>query len=358
MDALKDTLYTRPILKEFAAAVEMEHPGFRTASFLRRVFNAEWKTLELKQRMRHVTVALHATLDLPYTEAAGVVSRAAAHGQGFVFLSLSDYIEVYGLEDPGVSLPALKATTRACSSEFAVRPFLLRHQEKTLRAMCGWAKDPDERVRRLASEGSRPRLPWGMAIPAFKADPSPTLPILETLRNDPSETVRRSVANHLNDISKDNPEVFLDLTRRWKGASPETDKLLKHAARTLLKAGNTAAVELFGFGSAGVRIRRLRLAPDPVPIGERLTFSFEAVPDAAAPARIECVMYYRKKNGSHTRKAFKVFEGDLGEARVFERRRSFKDLSTRKHYSGTHYLAIMVNGREGRKRRFEVTRGS
>lgn len=354
MEPLKDTLYTREILKELAGAISAEYPAFRTASFLRRVFTAEWKTLELKQRMRHVTTALHATLDLPYPEAAEVLGRAAGHGQGFAFLSLSDYIEVYGLDDLEASLSALRATTRACSSEFAVRPFLTRYPRPTLKAMRAWARDPDERVRRLASEGSRPRLPWGKAIPALKADPSPTLPILEALRADPSPMVRRSVANHLNDISKDHPEVFLDLARRWLGASPETDALLKHAARTLLKAGNSDTAQLFGLAGAGVRIRGLKLEPDPVRIGDALRYTFEAVAEKPTRTRIECVVYYRKKNGSHTRKTFKVSEGLIEKTRRFERRLSFRDLSTRTHYPGTHFLAIMVNGREGRKKKFEV----
>lgn len=354
MEALKDSLYTREILREFTAAVKKEHPCFRTPSFLRRVYTAEWETLALKQRMRHVTVALHDTLKLPFPKAAEVLGRAAGHGQGFAFLSLSDFIEVYGLDHLAISLEALKATTRACSSEFAVRPFLVRYPKQTLQAMRRWAKDPDERVRRLASEGSRPRLPWGMALPALKADPSPALPILEALRNDPSENVRRSVANHLNDISKDHPEVFLGLARTWLGETPETDRLLKHAARTLLKAGNADAVKLFGFGGAGANMRRLSLEPDPVRIGGRLCYAFDAVVTETTTVRIECVVYYRKKNGSHTRKTFKVTETRLEQTRRFERRLSFRDLSTRKHYAGTHYLAIMVNGREGRKKRFEV----
>jgi 3-methyladenine DNA glycosylase AlkC len=351
---LKETVYTPEMLNDFAAAVRREHPAFATASFLRRVFTPGWDKLELKQRMRHVTVALHDTLARPYPEAAGVVGRAAAHGRGFAYLSLSDYVEVYGLDDLAVSLEALKATTIACSSEFAVRPFLKRYPQATITAMRAWAADSDERVRRLASEGSRPRLPWGMALPAFKEDPSPTLPILERLRDDPSETVRRSVANHLNDISKDNPEVFLDLARRWKGERPETDKMLKHAARTLLKAGHPDAVRLFGFGGGGVKIRRLRVKPDPVRIGGRLHYAFDAVADQPTLVRIECVVYYRKKNGSHTRKTFKITETELEGTRTFERRLSFKDLSTRRHYPGPHHLSIMVNGRETRKKRFEV----
>ena len=258
------------------------------------------------------------------------------------------------MEDLELSLAALKAATRACSSEFAVRPFILRYPRETLRAMQAWARDPDERVRRLASEGSRPRLPWGRALPALKADPSPTLPILETLRNDPSETVRRSVANHLNDISKDHPDVFLRLARAWLGETPETDALLKHAARTLLKAGNREAVKLFGFGGEMVRIRRLALEPDPVRIGGTLHYAFDAVAAEPTRVRVECVVYYRKKNGSHTRKTFKISETRLEKGRRFERRLSFRDLSTRTHHAGTHYLAIMANGREGRKKRFEV----
>ncbi|HZG55623.1 DNA alkylation repair protein, partial [Paenibacillus sp.] len=221
-DALKD-VYNRDFFEKVAAAARNAYPAFDREAFLARVFTPAWGALELKQRMRHGASALRASLPERYVEALDVVlAMADGCGAGLAQMMLPDFVEAYGLDEPDVSIPALARLTRYSSSEFAVRPFLVRYPERTLAAMLAWAEDESEHVRRLASEGSRPRLPWAMALPAFKRDPTPTLPILERLKADPSEYVRRSVANHLNDISKDHPRLALDVARRWKGVSPET----------------------------------------------------------------------------------------------------------------------------------------
>ena len=185
MQPLKDQLYSRHEIKRMAQAVAQAKTDFDEAAFTRRVHARGWKGLELKQRMRRVTTALHEALQLPYPEAADVMGRAASLGQGFVFISCSDYIEVYGQDDLDVSIPALRETTKGCSAEFAVRPFIAAHPDVMFKTMQRWAKDQDERIRRLASEGSRPRLPWGIAdelrerIRALHAEQ--VAPVLDTL---------------------------------------------------------------------------------------------------------------------------------------------------------------------------------
>lgn len=158
-----------------------------------------------------------------------------------------DYIERFGMEDYAVAVGTMERLTAFTSCEFAVRPFIKKHEGQMLEQMLGWSEHSSHHVRRLASEGSRPRLPWAMALPKLKKDPSPILPILENLKVDSSEYVRRSVANNLNDISKDNPDVALSVFRDWIGHSPETNRIVKHGCRTLLKQGVPEAMELFGF---------------------------------------------------------------------------------------------------------------
>jgi 3-methyladenine DNA glycosylase AlkC len=354
MQPLKDQLYSRHEIKRVAQAVAQAKTDFDEAAFTRRVHARGWKGLELKQRMRRVTTALHEALQLPYPEAADVMGRAASLGQGFVFISCSDYIEVYGQYDLDVSIPALRETTKGCSAEFAVRPFIAAHPDVMFKTMQRWAKDQDERIRRLASEGSRPRLPWGMGLAFLKVDPSPIVPILKLLKNDPSETVRRSVANNLNDISKDNPEVALRLAEAWYGSTPETDKLVRHGLRTLLKQGHPDALRVTGCDSEGATVRNLVLASNEVTMGQNLEFSFDLHVPEAITVRLDHAIYYLRKRGQYSRKVFRISAGPCHGTQHITRRRSFRDMSTRRHYPGEHFLSIIVNGRETRKKRFTL----
>ena len=142
--------------------------------------------------------------------------------------------------------------------------------------MYNWAEDENFHLRRLASEGCRPRLPWAMSLPVFKKDPTPILKIMETLKDDPVEYVRMSVANNLNDISKDHPDVVLDICERWFGRSKNTDWIVKRACRTMLKAGNKRALLLFGFGDPDqLKVANLSFDRQTLAMGEELRFSFE-----------------------------------------------------------------------------------
>ncbi len=189
------------------AVIQAEYPAFDTQGFAARVFDESWEDLELKGRMRHITLALGDMLPADYRLALGILHRVlpSLGYYGFEKMVFPDYVGVYGLDDWEASMPALEVFTQEVSAEFAIRPFIIRYQDQTMAQMQRWAGHEHPEVRRLASEGSRPRLPWGIALPALKADPAPILPILERLRADEAETVRRSVANNLNDISKDNP---------------------------------------------------------------------------------------------------------------------------------------------------------
>jgi len=222
--------------------------------------------------------------------------------------------------------------------------------------MRAWAEDDNEHVRRLASEGCRPRLPWGIALQRFKVDPTPILPILERLRADPSEYVRRSVANNLNDICKDHPELVIELAARWIGQSTATDALVKHACRTLLKRGDQRVLRLFGHHDDVPVTVKLTLASNTVAIGERLSFDCVVRADAGTCARIEYVIDFVTKTGGVSRKVFKIGERQLtADAPLrLQRQHRFTDFTTRKHYSGAHRISIVVNGVQRAQRRFAV----
>jgi len=231
--------------------------------------------------------------------------------------------------------------------------------DAALKVMKGWCSHGHPSVRRLASEGCRPRLPWAMALPALKKDPSPILPILEKLKNDPSEFVRKSVANNLNDITKDNPDVAIRIAKKWKGYSRNTDWIIKHGCRTLLKKANNDALQLFGLDSSlACSVTDFKLRSKNINIGDHLHFAFILVneePNDVA-LRIEYIINYAKANNKQSRKIFKVTENTYlpGKPVLFSRKQSFADMTTRKHYPGRHTISIVVNGVEKAMVAFEV----
>jgi 3-methyladenine DNA glycosylase AlkC len=278
---------------------------------------------------------------------------------GLQFMCLPDYVERYGIEDLETSEKVFEHLTAFASCEFAVRPFLVRYPEKMIKKMVAWSKHPNEHVRRLASEGSRPRLPWAMALPAFKKDPTPVLPILENLKNDESEYVRRSVANNLNDIAKDNPQITLKTCYRWFGETRDTDRLVKHACRTLLKAGNTEALQLFGYGDPqNFEISGFEIETPVVRFGEELRFSFRVknTVKTTALVRLEYGMHFMKANGSLSKKIFKISEKqiDAKSQHHVNRKQSFRPISTRKYYPGRHEISVIINGEEKARKTFEL----
>jgi 3-methyladenine DNA glycosylase AlkC len=352
-------LYSRDYVAAMADATAVLSPAFDADSFQREVLAPPWNGLELKQRIRRIATTFANRLPGPYREQLRVIRALAPRFDGFRGIVFPDFVEIAGLDDFAASVPALAELTRHSSSEFAVRPFIVRYGSKMLDVMRTWSTDENEHVRRLASEGCRPRLPWGIALVELKRDPAPILPILAALRADPSDYVRRSVANNLNDIVKDHPDLVLDLAARWLGESTSTDKLVKHACRTLLKRGDQRALALFGEQDTGaVRVKRLVLGASTVKIGGVLAFSFVVSSEVAARARIEYSIDFLTKTGARSKKVFKVADKSLeaGQRLRIERRHRFTDFTTRKHHPGPHRLIILVNGVARARRGFVVAK--
>jgi 3-methyladenine DNA glycosylase AlkC len=344
-------MYTPQLIGAFADKVVRVSPSFDRTGFVETVLDKSWEDRELKDRYHRIAEVLGKFLPSEYPEAVGVLEKLAEECRGFPYLFFPEFISMFGLEHWEVSIRALRLFTPSSSSEFAVRPFIEQDQERMLAVMLGWTRDPNEHVRRLASEGCRPRLPWGKPLKGLIKEPAPILPILEALKADDSEYVRRSVANNLNDISKDHPELVLELTARWKGISVETDRLLKHACRTLLKKGHPAALSLFGFGanveSDAVEVTGLETQPSPVRLGEELRFSFMLSSVFPASFRLQFAIDYVKANGSTSQKRFHLPEHkQFSGSETITRSISFQDFTTRKHYAGMHRLSILVNGAE------------
>ncbi len=358
MAELFKNIYNAEFFSGFTRVLHDTVPGFDKTGFLAQIYDADWDSRELKQRMRHISTVLNNHLPGGYRSQVGtilqIITRLQNDGykeDSIEYMFLPDFLEVYGLEDFDVAVGAFGEITKFTSCEFAVRPFILKYETQMVAQMLTWANHAHPSVRRLASEGSRPRLPWAMAIPSFKKDPAPILPILRALKNDVSETVRRSVANNLNDISKDNPDIVMALVKNWQGASAETDRMLKHASRSLLKQGGAEIMTLFGFGSVrNINIREFHILTPNVKIGEVLEFSFTLVNTSTVKSklRLEYGLYYLKANGSLAKKVFKISEKDY-EGRsttMIRRKQSFKLITTRKFYPGKHQVSVIVNGTE------------
>lgn len=357
-EKLKDIFFTKEKINEFATKISDVYPKFNTNAFLDLVFDEEWESRELKSKMRHISTSLEKYLPKEYESAIHILIRIAPYIKGFEGMVLPDYVEVYGLDYWELSLNALKEFTKYSSSEFAIRPFLLNDSEKVMKYMLELADSKNEHLCRFASEGCRPRLPWAMALPQLKKNPSPIIPILEKLKNHESEYVRRSVANNLNDISKDNPEIVLNLCEHWIGKSAKTDWVVKHACRTLLKAGDKRALILFGYEDpSNVLLTNITFDKKKVKIGDylRFLFSMKVKTKQDVKLRLEYAIDYLKSNGSHSRKVFKITENSYKPGvHDFSKRHSFAEMTTRKHYVGQHHLSIIVNGENKITKEFYV----
>lgn len=354
-------MYNEQFFARLTASISRVYPAFDTGAFMAGIHDDHWDTREFKERMRHITLTLHCTLPNDYRTAIDILCRASyGTPDGLLGITLCDFVELYGLDDWVASLPALEQLTQLASAEFAVRPFIVKDQDRMMAQMLKWAHHEKDSVRRLASEGSRPRLPWGIALAAFKADPTPILPILEQLKCDESESVRRSVANNLNDIAKDNPQITLEVLRRWQvHDTPEMQALTRHALRTLIKQGNPDALALLGYrNGADVEVKNLTVSPAVIPMGNKVMFSFEveSLSDEPQDLVIDYVMYFPRANGKQSPKVFKLSQRTLkpGETIKISRQYDFKPITTRRYYPGEHAIQLQINGEQFERCSFMV----
>lgn len=337
------------------------HPGFDRKRFLAHTLEGLAER-SLLQRLRRTSEAMRATLPEEFPKALTVLRKLALKFQhGFVSLVLPDYVGLYGLDDFERSMEALKFFTRFGSSEFAVREFLRHDLPRTLAVMETWSRDADEHVRRLASEGCRPRLPWSFKLRELIADPSPVRPILENLRADPSLYVRKSVANHLNDITKDHPAWVLERIAGWDLANERTAWIAKRALRTLIKQGDRRALGVIGAGQkAELAVESFTVSPAKVKLGGRVTLDLVLRSTGKRPQKwvVDYAVHYVKQSGDTSAKVFKWKETTAVSGTTLEltKQQRIQDFTTRKHHPGKHVVEVMVNGEKVAEGAFVLTR--
>ncbi len=376
MAELFKDMYNEQFFDKFTKDLSLVINGFDARLFISQVMDDEWKNREYKQRIMHITTILKKFLPEDYKEAIAKILELLDHVKptlpdtsiiddnsfGLVLeygAILDNYVEQYGLDDYETSIRAIEKITQFTSCEFVTHPFILKYPDEMMKQMLVWSKHEHWGVRRLASEGCRPRLPWSMALPNLKKDPTPIIPILENLKNDPARFVRLSVANNLNDIAKDNPQIVIDLAKRWKGESEAVDWILKHGCRTLLKQGNPEVMKLFGFDSVkNIRIENFQISRTKVKVGNSLKFSFNLTNTNGKKIkiRLEYGIYYQKAKGTLARKVHKISEKEYpgNSTTSITRKHSFRVVTTRTFHPGLHQVAVIINGIEFEKHNFEL----
>lgn len=358
MEPLKEmfnTAYYETLAREFAKVCRSFDPD----KFIKEV-TAGIAPLSLNQRMRRTSEVLKRSLPADYRKTIGIMEQVIPHTpRGYTNLLFPDFVGLYGHEDRDTSLQALKFFTTFGSSEFAIREFLKRDFDGTIRVMHNWAKDKNHHVRRLASEGSRPRLPWSFKLDEVIKNPALTRGILEALKEDEELYVRESVANHLNDISKEHPEYMLELVNNWNKTHPHTSWIIKHGSRSLIKKGHAGSLSVFEFEKhPKVSLENFRLSTTKLRLGERLTFEFDLLSGKNSDQKlvVDYSIYYRKKSGELSPKVFKLKELTLKakQRQHIVKSQVFKDFTTRRHFRGKHELEIQVNGKALEKKSFTL----
>ncbi len=366
--AMKEGLNSKAI-ERIAANMQLAWPQFPAKSFVTRAKRG-LSALELKERVVHLANALTIALPDSFEEAVHHILKASETWdrgnpedplRGFAAWPLFHFIETKGLDHFDLSLHAFEKITNLFSAEFSIRPFIALDKDRAFSVFSQWTTHTDEHVRRLVSESTRSHLPWASHVECILCDPHSVLKLLERLKDDPALYVRRSVANNLNDIAKDHPELVIDRCEEWsKNASPERQWIIQRATRSLVKSGHPRVWGLLGFtATPKLKLAEATLQSPTVAIGDSLGFSFTLVSQAARPQRlvVDYAVYYTKANGSLRPKVFKLKQVELGakQSVAIAKQHSFRKVTTRKLYPGPHRIEILVNGVVRATLAFEVT---
>ena len=347
------------VLRQIAAEVGAVHVAFRSRACLREA-GTGLARLELMGRAQHIGAALRRHLPQDPQEAIGILERslgpplAATEGHGmapFLYLPHVLFVAEHGLGCFEASLSAQHALTQRFTAEFSIRRFLEEEPARTLARLEKWTLDPSPHVRRLVSEGTRPRLPWARRLKAFQRDPAPVLRLLERLKDDAHPYVRRSVANNLNDIGKDHPALLVEVARRWLAdASPERKRLVTHALRSAVKRRDAAALAALGYGSSrAIGLGASSLEPARPRIGGAIRITIEVENRSRRPLSVvvDLGIHFVKARGASTAKVFKLRSMTLaaGARATLTKRISLAQHTTRTHYPGLHRVDVRANGR-------------
>jgi len=356
-------LFSTHLILGMAEHFQNQWPDFDSSGFSDAA-SKNLESLELKERSRQIMNAMITYLPDDFIQAGEIMLASLSPSlegdifgvtvddagiAGWAIMPMAHYVGLRGHDHFELSMTLFKEFTKRFSSEFGIRFFLLDAPEKTLSTLKTWTKDKDKHVRRLVSEGTRPRLPWAMHLPLFIEDPSPVIELLEELKDDDEEYVRRSVANNLNDIARDHPDLVTDIAEQWmKGASKERQKLVRHGCRILIKNGHKKVLQVFGYKPPIIRNAVIALNTQELVFGNALEFalSVSSASDHDQPLMIDYVIHHQKANGKTSPKVFKWRTTTLQANKLLTstKKHTIKKISTRVYYPGRHKVEVMVNG--------------
>lgn len=365
------TFINPEVVTRAAGHLARHDPGFDGDAFCAAVV-PHLAALELKARAMCVADALERHLAADFEDAAAHLERAlrpldAPPGtgglDGWFLWGAGEFVARRGMAQPVRALSCLREMTQRFTAEFAIRPLIAQHPALVFDTLRQWVHDDSEHVRRLVSEGTRPRLPWGLQLRGLIADPSPSLPLLAALQDDTSAYVRRSVANHLNDIAKDHPVVVAAwLERHLPDASPHRRALLRHASRTLVKQGYPPVLTLWGRAEPLHGTATLALAPSHIALGDDVALTITLRSQAGEPQAltVDYVVHHVKANGQTSAKVFKGWETrlDAGQSLTLRKRHPVRPITTRRYHAGEHRVVVQVNGKAVAESAFHLTVGS
>jgi 3-methyladenine DNA glycosylase AlkC len=359
MTPLKEVYYNPGFYQHLADLVSEVYPKFQSQQFVEEAVG-QLPQRELKQRISLTSELCRKYLPDNYKKALKIFYEISESlTENFSYIFMPDFVARYGKGHFDLSMQALYDFTQYSSSELALRDFLNADMERTLKYVYRWCEDDNYHVRRLASEGTRPRLPWAMRVPKLNRNPELTLPVLEALRMDDEKTVQKSVANHLNDLSKDQPDIMLDTVAAWDKSHASTQWIIKHALRSLVKQGHPRALALLGAQQKPVVVLNdFQLRKNSIQLGDDLIFSFTLSSQGEKTQRlvVDYKIHFVKKSGESKPKVFKLRQLQLqpAESVMVTKKQLFQDFTTRKHYAGEHAVEIVVNGASMAKRKFQL----
>jgi len=362
-DLLKD-LYTKEYIDSLALKINTNYSSFNKKEFISDIFDLSWENKALKQRMRHITICMYKHLPNEYQKSISILKQTYTSilnkkdkSESLQNMIFNDYVEIYGLEHFDISINAMEHFTKDSTAEFAIRAYIIKYEDLAMKQMLIWAKSDDYQIRRLASEGCRPRLPWASFLPNFIKNPSKVLEVLDILQNDKELYVKKSVANNLNDISKDHKDIVIKIAKKWYGQNEHKNWIIKHACRTLLKQGNQEVLNIFGYKEKKSIQLNSFIMNENVKIGDSLEFSFELKDkNILGNLRIEYSINFVRLNNKSNNKVFFIANKEYKTKNIkISKKHSFKFINTRKYYSGIHTLNIIINGIIIDKKQFNLT---
>lgn len=353
-------IFNKKSVEEIANAISKHSKSFNSEEFCKLSLKGINK-LELKQRVEQISNALLSTLTSKFGENCRILIKSLKSEKnqdglhGFLVWPLTHYIEVNGLNSFDESMNALYHMTKQFTAEFAIRPFLENHYENTFELLHKWKNDECEHIRRLVSEGTRPNLPWGQKVLKINENMPANIGLIMHLKKDESEYVRKSVANHLNDISHHDEKLFFKAIKQL-GKSKNEQWIARRASRTLLKKGNPNALKIHGYNPSMKLNAKLKITNKKIKEGDRFSIKYkiDQSNDKKENVLIEYGIHYLKKNGEYSRKVFRIKDTHMNKSLSGEKEIHFKKVTTRVHYPGKHYIDIQINGKIFSKISFEL----